>query len=541
MKLLERLLPKAWRTPAAQAPVPSARPSRRTGARASSNSSPTIFGGGGYGAYFEALRQSADRSPLTPFGVMAGVRTHVSGIERTMLSSLARAVYDNGGLPSLAVNLLSLYSGPIRPQANTGDDSVNDVYEVYFAEWAKRADFYNRPEMDFWALQSSICQSVDLDGDVGALMTAEAGFPQLQIIPGWRIGSGFEPNDTKAIDGVALDAKGRVTGYMIQGEDSEPVTVPAGQMMLVRDPSPSSVYRGISPLRRGLNDIRDSKDIQAFEKLAVKHNAALLGVIEGAPLDDDHGFNLSPMGPSGDGEEVGDGAPPEDATPGEEKLSRNDMLGGDIPILPEGREFKRVESNRPNAGYIDFLDSLAASFIAGLDLPPAFVLDTKLTGPSVRGVIGKAQRKFDQRGDVLCRLVEFVWVRVIAWGIEFDGLPAPQGWHRLTFNRPAKATIDAGREAAQDREDQASGLMTRSEHYGSRGRDWQTEIDQIFREEEYVIGRASEISKATGIPVETVLTRFGYSAKAPPPRPEGKDGSSEKPDGKAKLKKEEKA
>ena len=71
--------------------------------------------------------------------------------------------------------------------------------------------------------------------------------------------------------------------------------------------------------------------------------------------------------------------------------------------------------------------------------------------------------------------------------------------------------------------------------------DWQTEIDQIFREEAYVIERASDISKATGIPVETVLTRFGYAAKAPPPRPEGKDGSSEKPDGKAKPKKEEEA
>ncbi len=538
MNLLLRILPRAWRSPVTPTPVSAPRSGRRAGTHSASNSSPTIYGNG-FGTYFEALRQSSDRSPLTPFGVMAGVRTHVSGIERTMLSSLARAVYDNGGLPSLAVNLLSMYSGPVRPQANTGDDGVNDVYEAYFGEWAKRADFYNRPEMDFWALQAAICQSVDLDGDVGVLMTAESGFPQVQVIPGWRIGSGFEPNETRAIDGVAMDSKGRVTGYMIQGEDSEPVTVPAGQMMLVRDPSPSSVYRGISPLRRGLNDIRDSKDIQAFEKLAVKHNAALLGVIQGAPLDDDHGFNLSRTGHGEDGEPLGDGEPPNDATQGEKKLSRNDMLGGDIPVLPEGREFKRVESNRPNAAYIDFLDSLAASFIAGLDLPPAFILDTKLTGPSVRGVIGKAQRKFNQRGDVLCRLVEFVWVRVIAWGIEYDDLPAPPGWARVTFNRPAKATIDAGREAAQEREDQASGLMTRSEHYGGRGRDWQTEVDQIFREENYVIDKAAKIAASTGVPVETILSRFGYAAKAPAPQPEGKDGSSGKPGGKDPKKEDE--
>lgn len=535
MKFLRSILPKGWLQAPPAPTTPASRSGRRQGAASASNSAPTIYGAG-MGTYFEALRQSPDRSPLTPFGLIGGVRTHVSGIERTMLSSLARAVYDNGGLPALAVNLISLYSGPVRPQANTGDDEVNRVYEDYFAQWAKRADFFNRAEMDFWALQASICQMVDLDGDVGVLVTSESGFPQVQVIPGWRIGSSFEPDDVKAIDGIALDSKGRVTGYMIQTEDSDPVTVPAGQMILVRDPSPSSLYRGISPLRRGLNDIRDSKDITAFEKLAVKHNSALIGVIQGAPLDDDHGFNLSR--PSDDPDAPGDGTPPADATPGEDKLSRADMLGGDIPVLPEGREFKRVDSNRPNAAYTDFLDSLAAGFISGLDLPPAFVLDTKLTGPSVRGVIGKAQRKFDQRGDVLCRMVEFVWMRVIAWGIQFDGLPSVPGWYRVTFNRPAKATIDSGREAAQDREDQASGLMTRSEHYGARGRDWQTEIDQICREEEYVIARAREISGRTGVPVEVLLSRFGYSTKASPPRPDQKDGSSGEPDGKSKPKEE---
>ena len=158
-----------------------------------------------------------------------------------------------------------------------------------------------------------------------------------------------------------------------------------------------------------------------------------------------------------------------------------------------------------------------AQFAAGLDIPPAFFLDAKLIGPNARSVNGKARRKFDQRQTTLCRFTEWVWARLIAWAIEAGELPSVDGWWRVTFQRPARLTIDAGREAQEEREDQNAGLMTRQGLYGNRARDWQRETDPCFVEVAYIIERAKELAASSGLPVEMVLARFGFQPKAGTP------------------------
>lgn len=454
---------------------------------------------------------------MAPAALHMHLRAGASGLDRVQIAALARALYDNGGFVGYAVNQIALYSAPVVPQAASFDDGWNKAAETWFGDWAKRADFIGRPEMDLWALQTQVCQALDLDGDAGVAITADAGFPQVQIVDGWRIGSGFRGGDSDVVDGVKLDARGRVMGYTLD-EGGKPTLIPSSEMILVRDPCVVSPLRGLSPLRRGMNDIRDARDILGFEKVAVKQNSAFVGVLEGGFLDEGHGFDLSGGQPPSQVPAAEEGVK---ATDGEQSLSRADLLGGDIPVLPEGKSFKRVESNRPNAGFADFLDSLVAQFAAGLDIPPAFFLDQKLTGPNQRSVNAKAQRKFDQRQAVMCRLMEWLWVRVIGWAIQAGDLPSVDGWWRVTFQRPARLTIDAGREAQQEREDQSRGLMTRQDHFGGRGKDWQRETDQCFAEDAYVIDRAKALSEATGVPLVAILARYGFEeAKAPTPTTE---------------------
>lgn len=477
--------------------------------RSSSNSGQMQAGGGG--GYYEALRTSSDRTPMVPAAVNVGSRPYSWGGERVRISALSRALYDNGGFVGLAVNQIAFYSVPIIPQADSKDSAWNNQAEAWFGDWSRRADFYGRSCVDFWSLQTLICQALDLDGDMGALATEDSGFPQIQLVEGWKIGAISAQAEPGLIDGVRLDGKGRVVGYEIDS-NGKPIPVPAANMMLVRDPCITNPLRGVSPLRRGMNDIRDLRDILGFEKLGVKHNSSLLGVLEGGFLDEEHGFNLgdSDEKPS----EVGESTEEDPHTDGEQSLSRADMLGGDIPALPDGKKFKRVESNRPNAGFTDFLDSLAAQFVAGLDIPPAFFLDSKRTGPNQRAVNGKAQRKFDQRQDVMVQFVEWVWVRVIGWAIQNGELAAPDGWWRIKAQRPARITIDAGRESREEREDVGRALMTRQEHYGNRSRDWLRETTQSFTEDETIIAEAKRLAAKTGVSLEIILSRYGFG---PPP------------------------
>lgn len=135
-------------------------------------------------------------------------------------AALARALYDNGGFVGYAVNQIALYSAPVVPQAASLDDGWNKAAETWFGDWAKRADFMGRPEMDPWAFQTQVCQALDFDGDPGVAIAADAGFPQVQIVDGWRIGSGFTGCDSDVVDGVKLDARGRVMGTPSKREES---------------------------------------------------------------------------------------------------------------------------------------------------------------------------------------------------------------------------------------------------------------------------------------------------------------------------------
>lgn len=475
------------------------------------------------GNYYEALRPSSDRTPMVsglPGFRYAGV---ANGLNRLSLAGVARALYDNGGFPAYAVNQIALCSAPVIPQAATEDKGWNNEAEAVWNDWAKRCDFLGRPGIDVSAIQMLLSQGIDLDGDIGLAVTTDAGFPQVQIVEGWRIGTTIT-SEKNIHDGVRLDQFGRVVAYLIERDAPKPIEVPASEMILVRDPCLVSPYRGVSPMRRGMNDVRDMRDILGFEKIAVKTNSGLVGVLEGAGLEEDErpsfdlGTGQPPSGLPGEEPQTSDAEIPDGDSPGQETLTRADLLGGDVPVIPEGKEFKRIESNRPNAQFGEFLDTLVAQFAAGLDIPPAFFLDLRNTGPNQRSVIAKAQRKFNQRQDAICRAVEWLWVRVIGWAIDTGQLRAVDGWWKVTFQRPAKLTIDAGREAQQEREDQSRSLMTRQDHFGGRGKDWQRETDQAFAEDRYVIDAAKAMSTATGIPVATILLRYGFGNpnSAPP-------------------------
>jgi hypothetical protein len=114
----------------------------------------------------------------------------------------------------------------------------------------------------------------------------------------------------------------------------------------------------------------------------------------------------------------------------------------------------------------------------------------------------------------LARFIEWYWPRLIAWGIEHDGLPAGDGFDRVKWLGPAEVSIDAGREMAQEREDVAHGLMTRHRHFGNRSLDWKGETDQGFDEDEYIITQAQERGKRLGVDPMILLARRGFDTKA---------------------------
>lgn len=491
------------------------------------NGDPSIAPGVSLGtSYYEALRISPDRAPLPTSG-----STFTQCADRIRLSEIARAIFDNNGWVGYAIEQTAIYCSPVWPQANSPSNDWNLAAEAYFRSWAEQADYYGRDAFDYAAQQAYISQAIDIDGDIGCVAVEEPTGIKLRLIPGPLIVSPADKiSDEHFIDGVRLDSAARVIGYdVLQVSPNDPIRLwvlanrktefqPINRMTLLRDVRVTETYRGVSPLRRGANHVRDGNEILRFAKLAWKDYTSLRGVVEGGYLDEDHGFDLT--------DTDNPNPNPLPSTAAATGLGRMDMLGGDWPVLPPGKTLKRFEGQPPSGDVEPFLDSLASLFSAGLLIPPAFFLDSKLTGPNVRGVNGKAQRRFNQRRLLLARFVRWTWIRVMGNAIATKQLPSQAGWDLITFQFPPDISIDAGDDAANDREDIASGSKSRQEVTGKRGRDWQRVADQIFAEDEYIITKCKEQSTSTGIPLEILLQRHGIMTRPQPSQPAQTSGAA---------------
>lgn len=476
-------------------------------------SAPGLANGASAG-YWEALRITPDRTQL-PYLVNAR-RTRfpiLDGLNRMQLAALGRYMVDNGGAAAYSVGIIRDYSTPVLPQAASDNDEWNKHNESDFAEWSKRADFTGRFSLN--KMQEIISTCIDTDGDIGAAVTMKNDFPQVRLYETFDIGA---LNGAHKTDGILYNDDGVVQAYnVIEGfspKERERL-LSRNEMILLYDADRYSRYRGLSPFRRGSNDLRDSNDIKGFTKLATKIASALAGVIKGGTIEEDLWSEDSTP------ESEGGTKPADDATPSRKKLTLMDLLGGDIPVI-DG-EFQPITNPNPSTNTVEFLSVLNGSFVSGLGLPPAFYLDEKLTGPNIRGVLSKAQKKFNKRICTICDFVEFVYVRWTAWRIETGQIAPVKNWHKLTFQLPPKLVIDLGDQMSNEREDVLVGQMTRQERAGNRGRDWMRDEDQITAEQTYIIKSCQKIANALNVPLELVMEARGFKG---PAREQAKEDTS---------------
>lgn len=494
------------------APTTPFRPS--AGPQASSRA-PRTAGGGARG-FYDALNDSPDRTAVPEYAM--ALRYMLRAASRDRLSRISEWLFENDGLAGYGIHQIANYSAPIMPMSSCKDIEAAMAYNRFFATWCKRSDFTGRFAFDLQ--QRLICISLDVRGESAVAMTLEAGLPQLQIIHPSRITSDkLAPEEVEGqVDGVKIQ-NGAVVGYYVQpDEKSKPVLIAANAMKLLYEPEFSERYRGLSPLRRGANDIRDAKDIKGFEKKATKISSALAAVIEGSDFEDADVWGEQ----SGNGTTEAEGTvpgnlPPADATPHELNITVADLLGGDILTLPDGKKLHQLDNNRPGDRVLEMLDYLGGCFVSGLGLPPAFLIDAKLTGPNQRSVNGKAQRRFDNRQALMAELVEWVWVRVIGWGIATKQLPAADGWDSIEWQGPARVSIDEGKDAQAWREDVEKRLMTRQNHFANRNLNWMRETDQAMAEDDYILARAVELAKKHGLAPEVILAKWGFESAQPSP------------------------
>lgn len=444
------------------------------------------------GANFTTRRA---RVPGVPPG---DAKRDLSPSVRTELVRRSRYLHKNSGFVRELVGNMAIYStgDGIRPQAQSANPEWNRLAEEYFTLWAARCETTRR--FSFEECQSVICRAVDIDGEYFVHKTRDTdGRPLLQLIEAHRIGDSAGSKET--MDGIGVDAFGAPLFYRTIEDGGGTRDLPAEAVLHVFEPESATAIRNAPILQHSINHILDEMELLALEKHAVKDNADIARVLktERGEISEDGDFSL----PSTAGT-----VEPSDP------VSLQRIVGGKLVALKPNESIDSFESKRPSPTFTGFLEHLRRDSALGV-LPFEFAADSsKVGGAGVRLVVAKADRRFSYRQLILIqRLIRPVWAYVIGDAITRGELPAQPGWHRITCTTPRRITVDAGREAQQNRADVETGLKTLTDHFSELGADFGDEIERRAQDAKLIMYTAQKY----GVPVEMLWRPEGGNQPNP--------------------------
>jgi capsid protein len=443
--------------------------------------------GGSYSGWQSTMFSNARRAI---FGQAPGdLRQDLTPWNRMAMIRKCRWAERNSGLFKQILNDMVLYStgsDGIKAQSHASTPEVQEIYEAYFAEKGKRIDITNR--FSFYNCQAILLRGMIRDGDSFAVKVRNAtGEAKLQLMEAHRVGDPLE--ETVVIpgihDGIIYGPYGEYTAVNVYKSDGSNRQILAQSMMHVVDHEYASGCRGIPLLQSSINSIQDEMEILALEKQAVKDNGDVVRTIQkqGGVLDQDTANELGALN-----------------TPSYTSIANT--MGGKLLVLDQGESLNSFQSNRPNSTFTGFLAALERDIAQGV-LPYEFVGDSsKLGGATVRLVTAKAGRVFAKYQTII--IEQFcvpTWGYIIGQGIAAGDIPDDPKWNEVSWTTPKSVTVDAGREAANDRADVEMGLLSMSELYAQRGLDFRTEMQKRASDMVYI----QDLSKQYGIPFELLF------------------------------------
>ena len=442
--------------------------------------------GNGYSGWQSTMFSNARRAI---FGQAPGdLRQDLTPWNRMTMIRKCRWAERNSGLFKQILNDMVLYSvgDGIKAQSHASTPEMQQAYEDYFAEKSKRIDITNR--FSFFQAQAILLRGMIRDGDSFAAKVRNAqGEAKLQLMEAHRVG---DPLDEVTVipgihDGIIYGPYGEYTAVNVYKSDGSNRQILAQSMMHVVDHEYASGARGVPLLQTSINSIQDEMEILALEKQAVKDNGDVVRTIQkqGGVLDQDTANELGALN-----------------TPSYTSIANT--MGGKLLVLDQGESMSSFQSNRPNSTFVGFLAALERDIAQGV-LPYEFVGDSsKLGGATVRLVTAKAGRVFSKyQGIIIEQFCVPTWGYIIGQGIAAGDIPDDPQWNRVSWTTPKSVTVDAGREAANDRADVEMGLLSMSELYAQRGLDFRTEMQKRASDMVYI----QDLSVKYGIPFELLF------------------------------------
>jgi capsid protein len=321
------------------------------------------------------------------------------------------------------------------------------------------------PIWDWDKLWHLACATIDTDGDFFVLLgESESGWPQLQMIESYRVGSVSNEREVldgpykglTIINGVIYNKHGREVAYRVL--DSAHATtyrdISARDMIHVMDPAWFSDGRAAPSIAYSVLDWYEVKETRALERTKAKANAAITMVEtneEGKPGGDAMRVALANKRATAAGEPTG-GVQPRDP------VVLNLSEGMIRYVRSGGGDLKAHVANTPSDQSQRFDEKLIAGAFYGMGWRVEMMDLSKLNGGAVRGFADNINTVIAERHKVLAKFVRKVSLWALAKLINFGQIEPHPEWQRWSIPTPPEFTPDPGRAGADTRDNIRVGL-----------------------------------------------------------------------------------
>jgi capsid protein len=424
---------------------------------------------------------------------------------------------------------LTLYVvGKLQAKTSTGDPAIDEMYDQYFHAWCgdepgegemPRCDLTGRNR--FIKMVQHAFMGLLIDGDHGfAEIDPEFSPTQryiLQNVEADRIGNPTEEKHSEEyVGGITFDKQtGRVVSYRVfrrtrTGQYVEPVEYTPDQFIHLIDADRCDEYRGRTKLMRLLNDMRDIREINEAEKIAIKTQsqwAALFGTKD----------PYNKTGPDAWTGKTSDGTNTQDAK------------WGQILRMGQGENFSMITpSARPSGAYMTFFQILIRKMAVSLGVSYGLMWDLATLG----GVTARIEVQADLRRVqywqklLVDKILNRVRRKVIAEAISMQELPPHPGWMECAWSFGPWLSTDVGYETQADIQLAGSGLLPVDDITGKYG----YHPSEVFQRNCATANVAVLKGTEGGMPVEAFAAgiypnltsqKAAFDSPPPPPPPPG--------------------
>jgi capsid protein len=424
---------------------------------------------------FASTTQSGSRRMLF-VGAVNDQRKEVTSGTRLAMVAKSRWAIRNSPIYKQCVDeavLVSVGDGLIV-QSNARDPKVAVAHQNYFRDWTVRCDLTNRYNLG--QIQAMWMSGALVDGDSFGILTNDpkTGVPKIQVLESHRVGSPSDKFDPNNVDGAYLGTYGEITGWNVYTDgQTKDRYVPVQSMLQVMEFERPSAVRGYPVLQSSLLSVQDQLEIYELEKAACRaaSDHVMLLKKQGGVLQDDPASKFS-----GDYNSC-------------EKMAS--QMGGKVLVVDSNEDFSQVQNNRPSPAWIGMMTAIERDIVRLL--PYEYQVDpSKIGGASVRLVASKVSRWAAKWQSILIDNLDRVYDYVIADAIAKGKLPDDPDFNRKSWITPRDITVDAGREAAQDRADLQMGLTTAQAILGKKGMTYDEVLEQRAVEMEKLVQKSKE-------------------------------------------------